>query len=218
VHFDLDETLTDRAKSIVKFASEFLRRFGGDLSDGRLDDVTRVILAGDGHGYASREVLAESIRSLDGWKRKPGVEELVRFWREAFPACNVEREGARKVLETLRGRGVKLGVITNGLTWSQNTKLEAMGLREFFSVVLISEEVGIRKPDARIFMMGLDGLGVDASDAVFVGDNPELDIAGARGVGMRAIWLNSDQEEIEGVQRITSFDQLLPLLENPPSP
>ncbi len=107
------------------------------------------------------------------------------------------------------------GVISNGSTDSQNTKLDVMGVRHLFSVVLISEEVGIRKPDPRIFRMCLEKLGLNPSEAIFVGDNPVLDVAGATAVGIRAIWLNcrgiEPTPDVPCPERITSFDQVVAL-------
>lgn len=90
-----------------------------------------------------------------------------------------------------------------------------MGVRSFFSVVLISEDVGIQKPEARIFQLGLDRLGVAASEAIFVGDNPELDVAGARAAGIRAVWLNCRDEQppddVACPEIISSIDQVIGL-------
>jgi len=90
-----------------------------------------------------------------------------------------------------------------------------MGIRPLFSVVLISEEVGIKKPDARIFRMGLEKFEVTAPEAIFVGDNPALDVAGPMAVGIRAIWLNWRGSElpveVSCPERITSIDQVVGL-------
>ena len=215
VLFDLDDTLTDRSRSIERLAARFLERFGRDLANCGLDELIRAIHAGDRGGYAPREELAAHLQSSLPWRKAPGVESLAGFWRSKFPRCNVERLGVTSTLHTLHQRGFKLGVISNGMIDSQNTKLEAMGIRSLFSVVLISEEVGIKKPDPRIFQMGLEKLGVDPSEAIFVGDNPLLDVAGATAVGIRAIWLNCREVEpppdVHCPERITSFDQVVGL-------
>ncbi|OLB09492.1 MAG: hypothetical protein AUH18_10630 [Candidatus Rokubacteria bacterium 13_2_20CM_69_10] len=56
-------------------------------------------------------------------------------------------------------------------------------------MIVDSARVGCTKPDPRIFHRALEGVGVAAGDATFVGDSPTRDMAGARGVGMRHIWL-----------------------------
>ena len=62
-------------------------------------------------------------------------------------------------------------------------------IRSFFRVIVDSTQVGISKPDPRIFLRAVEELGVPLADAVFVGDSPARDMAGARGVGMRHIWV-----------------------------
>jgi putative hydrolase of the HAD superfamily len=215
VLFDLDDTLTDRSRSIERLAGRFIEQFEPDLEGCGIDEVIRVIHGGDRGGYAPREELGAHLQTSLPWRKRPSIEHLAEFWRGNFPRCNVERSGVSSTLQTLHQRGLKLGVISNGSTDSQNTKLEVMGIRHLFSVVLISEEVGIKKPDPRIFRMGLEKLAVNASEAIFIGDNPVLDVAGAMAVGIRAVWLNCGEIEPPGdvhcPERITSFDQVVGL-------
>jgi HAD superfamily hydrolase (TIGR01549 family) len=213
VLFDLDDTLTDRARSVERLAAELLERFRDDLEPCEISEICRCIRAGDNGGYATREHLGAHLRSAMRWTHPPSAEQLVEFWRDRFPRCNVERLGVSPTLQSLHSRGLNLGVVSNGSISSQYPKLDVMGIRSLFSVILISEEVGIKKPDARIFRMALEKLGVLPSEAIFVGDNPALDIAGSRTVGMRAIWLNCRGErspkEIPCPEMITSFDQVV---------
>jgi len=90
------------------------------------------------------------------------------------------------------GRSLRLGLVTNGPCDLQGDKLDVSGLRGFFGAVVISREVGIPKPDPRIFARALAQLGVAAADSAFVGDTPKTDIVGAHAAGMKAIWLNRD--------------------------
>jgi putative hydrolase of the HAD superfamily len=91
-------------------------------------------------------------------------------------------------LEALRAGGKKLAVVTNGPVEWQSRKLSTLGLAGYFDEVLISEAEGISKPDPRIFARALERCGVAPHEAMFVGDHPELDIAGARAAGMRTAW------------------------------
>jgi putative hydrolase of the HAD superfamily len=96
---------------------------------------------------------------------------------------------AASCLNTLSGR-YKVAVVTNGLPATQRQKLRLTGLDGFFNVVSVSGDVGIAKPHPPIFHAALSALGVSASEAALVGDRLELDVAGAKAVGMHAIWLN----------------------------
>ena len=82
-------------------------------------------------------------------------------------------------------------MVTNGQVRIQRHTLAGLGLSEAFDVVLISEEEGIRKPDPEIFARALARLDVTPDVAVFVGDNPPADIAGARAAGLKAVWMEN---------------------------
>jgi putative hydrolase of the HAD superfamily len=98
---------------------------------------------------------------------------------------------ARPCLDRLAA-DYRLGVVTNGPYDLQCAKLDASELMGYFRAVLISRQVGILKPDPRIFALALDQLGTGPQDSVFIGDTPKTDIVGAHAAGMRAIWLNRD--------------------------
>ena len=73
-------------------------------------------------------------------------------------------------------------------------------LEDYFDVIVISEEVGIEKPDKQVFQVALDKLGVEAQNAVMVGNRIDADIVGANRIGMKSVWFrwNDRYEEIIG--------------------
>jgi len=93
--------------------------------------------------------------------------------------------GVRESLERLRGAGFALAVVSNSEGTIEQMLVE-IGLRELFSTVIDSSIVGFTKPDPRIFALALERLGVDAADALMVGDSPSADVDGALAVGIRA--------------------------------
>lgn len=106
----------------------------------------------------------------------------------AFPPAL--QPGAARAVEALAARGLTLGVISNtGRTPGIMLRrvLEGHGLLRHFTVLSYSDEVGYRKPDPEIFRRTLAGAGARPAEAAHVGDNPVDDVAGARGMGMRAI-------------------------------
>jgi putative hydrolase of the HAD superfamily len=103
---------------------------------------------------------------------------------------------ARSVLRWLKGHGRSVGLICNtGFTPGVALRkfLVREGVAEFFDVMLFSDEVGIRKPDARIFQLAAQQLGSDPSEIVHVGDNLRLDVWGAKNAGFMAIYLLSEE-------------------------
>ena len=97
---------------------------------------------------------------------------------------------ARHAVVTCRQRA-RTAVLTNGLSTVQRPRLRAAGLDPLFEAVIVSEEVGLAKPDPRFFQHALDHLRTPASLRVLmVGDNPETDIQGADRVGLATCWFN----------------------------
>ena len=123
---------------------------------------------------------------------------------------------ALDVLQKLRRR-FKLGIVSNfaipECAWQL---LDQFGLKEFFEVVLISAEVNIRKPSPKIFDMALRLLGLEASEAIFVGDTPGPDVKGPRNVGMEAVLIErrpmkriSDAEPDKVIRRLRDLLDVL---------
>ena len=93
-----------------------------------------------------------------------------------------------ETLATLRNEKFKMGVISNAKSdWAVHAILAKNGIEEYFSSVVTSALMRIRKPRLEIFTRALSDLGVNPSETVFVGDSLEADISGARNVGMRSI-------------------------------
>ncbi|AYF41771.1 HAD family hydrolase [Ethanoligenens harbinense] len=87
------------------------------------------------------------------------------------------------VLDALKENGLRLGLVTN---WGLNCRavLEQMGLDTYFDAVVVSSEVGIEKPDARIILRALQSMEVKAEDALFIGDNYYDDGVGSQRAGV----------------------------------
>ncbi len=97
---------------------------------------------------------------------------------------------AGEVLPVLAARGLQIGLITNTAApmWMRDRELDAYGLLPYFTDCRVAAaDVGYIKPHPAIFEVALQRLGVAADEAIFVGDNPEADVAGAQNVGMRAV-------------------------------
>ena len=111
------------------------------------------------------------------------------LYRETYQAARQPVPGAIALLQYLRGH-VKTGIITNNASLEQREKLNACGFTPWLDVVIISEEVGVIKPDPAIFAIALEKSGCNANEAVMVGDAWKNDILGAYQAGIRPIWLN----------------------------
>lgn len=96
-------------------------------------------------------------------------------------------------LRALARSGLRLGIVTNGDSVQQREKLQVLGLTRMFTVVVTAADIGVAKPDPRIFLHAAGQLGVAPRGCVFVGDLRDTDALGAAATGMKGVWLNRGQ-------------------------
>ncbi len=118
-------------------------------------------------------------------------------------------DGAGETLDALAARGYRLGVVSNA-DGRVRQLLEDAALAPFFEVILDSAEVGVEKPDPRIFLAAARRLGLPAASCAYVGDLYEIDILGARAAGFRPILIGPDPAP-EPVERVAELKELLEL-------
>lgn len=216
--FDLDETLIDRTQSIECYAVRLQRDFADSLVPTTVSTIAATIMAADERGYRPREALLQDLVQYLPWKTPPKVLHLHKHWETWFPLSSVARAGLRETLTTLHAQGIRLGVITNGVVRRQQSKIEHLRLRPYLSTVMISEAVGVKKSDARIFAQALAAVGCRASQAWFVGDHPVNDVLGAAAVGLRPIWLTSvhawPAEHPEPLWHIRTLTELVAMVQH----
>ncbi len=228
VFFDLDDTLVDE----TGLMADCVRRVAEEMQE------TYPFLPPD------LVVAAYLQASLEVWKRvtpaQPGVTiPLMRRWtweaalRRLGVAGPVEpflqrytalRDGkvrpfpdARPVLEELRRRGYRTGLITNGESALQRWKLDRTSLASLLDPVVTSQELGRSKPDPEVFLEAARRAGVRPEASWMVGDLLHADVAGARAAGMTAVWVRRrPTQQPSGAPEphhvITSLTSLLELL------
>jgi len=151
-----------------------------------LDDAA----VGTDYGVLLRQLLGElTDDEVDGF-----VDAEHEVWRPAHAVLG----SAQALLEALRSRGLKTGLVAN--SWPEPARVlrrdaADFGLAPYLDTLVFSSEVGASKPDPRIFLHALRELEVDPLDAVYVGDRLETDVQGAANVGMttvQALWFGAD--------------------------
>lgn len=144
------------------------------------------------------------------------VRLFLQAAQTAWSAHYLLAASTHALLESLRERGLSLALVSNTASpqWLLAPILEQQGIAERVDAVVLSSEVGKRKPHPAIFEHALRELEVDSREALFVGDRLDADVLGASRVGMRtvqALWFRAD-EELDGVepdyQAFTQMDVL----------
>lgn len=214
--FDLDRTLYDRFSTLRGIAF-LLKRERADWFPESL----------------SAYELGEALAQADYWLIYRGWPAVYRYLEERgifqnAPGCEmfqsyilddgfcrvaVPYPETGKLLETLRGQGYRLGVITNGPGFRQRQKLALLGLTDTFEEILISGEFGKNKPDPSIFLEMSRRLEIPAERLAFVGDSMDTDIVGANQAGMYAIRVKTspDWHNVEAVHADCAINDIFEL-------
>lgn len=118
------------------------------------------------------------------------TEELAAAYREAYLAARRPVIGAAELLAEVHRRGARIVAVTNNSVAEQEDKLRHAGMRHLFDELVISEAVGISKPDPAIFDLALRSGGARSHEAIMLGDSWANDVMGAIGSGIAAAWLD----------------------------
>jgi putative hydrolase of the HAD superfamily len=187
VLFDLDGTLLDRRQSFELFVRDQWSRLITGVHPVEQHEYASILIERDRGGYGPRGELFSGVVAQLGLPSSM-ADTLREDFRTGFANACVLFPDAMSTLHALRSAGFGLGLITNGSVGMQSRKLECLALPPMFDAVLISDAEGVHKPDPEIFRRALQRLDVDAARACYVGNHPDVDVAGAKAAGLKAIW------------------------------
>ena len=217
VLWDLDDTLYSRRTATRKLLPRMLadclytdrsEAFLEQAADFMMTKAKRHSLFGD---EAFRALLARHPAD------KPYDYALCRdYYYAHIRGCITPDAQAVEILEKLQAQGIKLAIVTNitpELLTHQHKKVAVLGIEKLFDAVVYSAELGCHKPDRRIFDHAAKLLGVENKDCLFVGDDPDTDIAGAVAADMQAVWLDywqtphqvADHPKVHRVQTLSEY-------------
>ncbi|OAB45866.1 L-2-haloalkanoic acid dehalogenase [Paenibacillus antarcticus] len=183
--FDLDGTLLNRDLSLKNFVEHQYDRYDAFQHVKKEVWVQRFIEL-DERGYVWKDRVYQSL--IDEFEVKLDRQVLLDDYIEGFQYHCVGFPGMVEMLNYLKEKNLKLGVITNGYERFQDNNIQSLKISHYFEVILISEREGIRKPNPEIFLRAANELGVKPEESIYVGDHPNNDIEACLNVGMRSIW------------------------------
>lgn len=201
IFFDLDRTIWDFDKNSIKTLKEIFQKYKlENILNCPFDDFYLIY-------KKHNTVLWEAYRNNQIKKEKLSLERflftlndfnnydllLANYIAEDYiklsPQKNELLPNAKDTLEFLYKK-FKLHIITNGFKEVQFIKLKNSGIDKFFTHVITSEEVGVQKPDRRIFEFALQKTGAKAENSIMIGDDLKVDVDGAMKVGMDQVFFN----------------------------
>lgn len=225
VFFDVGETL-------VHVEPSFADLFSAVLAEEGIPRTTDDVREASEHIYAG---FSRAARDRSMWTTSP--ERSKAFWTSIYASMldelGVSVDGlttrlhaeftklenyvlfddVRPTIRALQDGGIELGIVSNFEAWLEDW-FGVHDLLESFPVRVISGLEGIEKPDERIYRLALERAGVAASDAVYVGDNPEFDVDPPAALGMYAVLIDRrDRHPDHEGARVTDLRDLMPLLE-----
>ncbi|WP_334163553.1 HAD family hydrolase [Phenylobacterium sp.] len=198
--FDLDETIISFGRRPLLLL-EVAETFGSDLGDATPQQIAEAMEArfrwfwSDENRHRQWRFRLEAARIEVArlvFRDLGAPAGLARPFAERFHAYREAQAaffpGALEALDTLKARGVRLALVTNGDAAPQRAKVERFELAPRFDHVQIEGEHGFGKPEERAYLHALQALGVGPRDAWMVGDNLEWEVAAPQRMGIYAIW------------------------------
>ncbi len=177
--FDLDETLIRREAAFWSW----IERESASRPLSTRDRAAVAVL--DGRGRNPKEALLAHLATLFSWPEQSFEQWLVRY-RDGL-LLGISPDSALHSMLARLSRSYRLGIVSNGTSATQRAKIQRAELERFFEPILISEEVGVRKPAAQIFMCAAEVWNLAPESILVVGDDADHDVAGARAAGMCAV-------------------------------
>ncbi|WP_261381427.1 HAD family hydrolase [Paenibacillus cremeus] len=190
VIFDLDQTLLDKNQSLLNFANyqyeqSSLVRFIPNKQDFivKFSELNNIVMP--------KEEVYEKLVHIFNIDKSLHAE-LLNDLDNNFHVYSVGFPGLHEMLKTLKERGYKLGIITNGRDFYQRNKISALGISDYFNEIVTSGAVNIKKPDHAIFRIVLNNLQSSSERSVFIGDSLKADVIPAKELGMFTILKSND--------------------------
>jgi len=195
VLWDLDDTLYSRKDAArLTFPGMFKKLLYTGRSDAEIEEIADFMMTKVKRNSMIHEDafdgLFEKYPSDKPFNRADCLDyyyEYISDFAKPFP-------DVINVIEKLKNAGIKTAIVTNITSdrlYSQRKKLASLGIQHLFDTVIYSGEIGIHKPDRRIFDYTAKLLGVPNEQCVFVGDDPDSDVTGALNANMEAVWIDS---------------------------
>lgn len=217
--FDIDGTLLDDPAALrAGITALSTHLVGADRTPDELLEMWRVALDRHFQRYLDGEIDFQEHRRarvrevLGNELSDAAADDLFDVYLEAHESAWSLYDDAIACLDALATH--RLGIVSNGRGSQQRSKLEQLGIIDRFDCVVISAEVGQRKPEPTIFLTACAALGVAPDETVYVGDQYETDAVGARRAGLTGVWLDrsSQRRSVHEAPVVETLNELVELV------
>lgn len=169
-------------------------------------------------GHITKDTLQErrftsSLEHIDDMDSRK-IEQINADYVERIMKKDLLIEGAIELLDYLKPK-FNLHILSNGFTEMQYVKMESAGISSYFDKVILSDKVGVNKPDPRIFEYAVKEIRATKENVIMIGDNPFTDIEGAYNSKIDQIWFNPRNIEFKRITptyTIRELDEIMKIL------
>jgi putative hydrolase of the HAD superfamily len=189
VFFDIDNTLHDsttQTETARRNAIDAMIEAGLPMSKGKGVSMLNEIVKAYGSNYQKHFNILIKRLGIRGENTHIIAAGIVAYHNTKISTLHPFPDTIPTLLK-LRDNGFKLGVITQGIAVKQWEKLIRLGLQHFFHTVIITDEVGIKKPSPELYKLAAKKIGAKPEECLMVGDRLDTDIEGAKKAGMKTI-------------------------------
>jgi putative hydrolase of the HAD superfamily len=223
IFFDIDDTLITHSQSQKQAALLFWDEFADELAYSKQefpavwDAVMQKHFATFAAGQISfsehrlrrmQEIFNTKNQAISDEEAEAHFLDYLRHYEESWALF----DDVFPCLNALGGHS--FGIISNGNGIQQRRKLERLGIRDRFSMIVISEEVGVWKPKQEIFLEACKKVATNPESCLYIGDNFTIDAQASQDAGMRGIWLNRNQLPLSksAIPVISSLTELVAMV------
>jgi putative hydrolase of the HAD superfamily len=213
--FDLDRTLWDFETNSAKNISDLLRKYFPKSIDHSLflakyTDINNHLWTLYENGKIEKEYLRwarfhETFKEF-GISNTDSAIAVAKEYLDLMPRYTTLMPWAKEVLDILKSRGAHLSIVTNGFKEVQYEKLAKSNIIHYFESIIISEELGVRKPSPIIFKKAMDSINGNKEETLMIGDDFTNDIEGAMIFGIDQFYYNLHSIPCEGKPTYESSD------------
>jgi len=217
IFFDLDHTLWDFEKNSDLAFEAVFKKHQLKVSLEKFLNYYRQINFEYWKRYREERVTKEELRfgrlndtftKINTQVPKDIINQLAEDYISELPKNNYLFDGAHEILEYLKPN-YELHIITNGFNEVQFQKLENSNLNNYFKEIITSEEVGVKKPNPKIFEFALEKASATFHESLMIGDNWEADIMGAKKIGLDVIFCNFNNEPVSStIKSVSSLNEI----------
>ena len=219
IFFDLDGTLLDHQLAVKYATASFWQHFSNSLpySQAEFYDVWNAITERIYAAFTSGKVsfleqrrwrIRELFRPINFYLSDDETDAIFAIYLQYYEDSWALFDDVFPCLNALSGD--RLGIISNGNLDQQQKKLSQLKIRDKFTTIVTSQEVGVSKPNPEIFLKACEKAAISPPECFYIGDKLDIDALASQAVGMKGIWLNregllNNQAEVAMIRTLTEL-------------